>query len=157
MTKVILSLNTELQAYIRKEFNQGKGAVKITRNHSIGKYINSMLRFTKQRPVRSYHKSIIELIIPDTPYLDQEYYYAYFTKEDERKINDFIQANFNLNVEIFFIQGYRVGFKQKDIIESLIYYYNLPNDSSTYEKIKKRDFRRRISAKKIITEIMEKY
>ncbi len=113
-----------------------------------------MLRFTKEIPIRQRHKSIIELIIPSSPYIDAYNYYAYFTAEDERKITDFIQAHFTLRVEKFFIQGYRHGFKQKDIINSMIYYFNIPNSSSAYEKFKKQDFRMRKSVKKNIIQFL---
>lgn len=89
--------------------------------------------------------------------MDQEYYYAYFSAEDEKKINDFIRAHFQLRIELFFVQGYRAGFLQKDIVNSLIFYFGLTNDSATFERIKKRDFRKRQSINNIMTEMMEKY
>jgi len=149
---VELKLNNILECYMRKEFDSEKGDIILRRNNPIGKFIAAHTRWSKIKPKEKIES--VKLSIPDSPYFEQEYYYGYVTSQDERNIRDYIQAKFDLTVEMFFIKGYWLKFHQKDIIESLIEHFNLKNTSATYEMFKKRDFRKRMSVKKIISEII---
>lgn len=155
MGTVYIELNELLQKYLRKEFDsQSSGTIVVNRNNLIGKFISCNTRWSKEKPF--HREKSIPIEIPDTPYLHMELYYGYMTREDERRVNDFIQAKFDMAIEQFFTKAYTHKFLQKDIIAAIIDYYDLPNNLSTFDMLKKRDFRRRKKVSKIIAEIVTK-
>lgn len=152
-TKVYLKFDNLAELYLRKEFNCKSGHIVLTRSHPVGRFISSLVKWTKDKPTYTEAESLA-LLIPDSPYMHQEFYWPYFNKEDQRAIADFVQAKLDLVIETFFVKGYRYNFTQKDIILALISHYNFPSTLATFEMLKKRDFRKRQNITKIIASLI---
>jgi hypothetical protein len=155
MGTINIQINKLLEAYLRKEFAAQSGIIVLNRNHPIGKFINCNTRWSKERPEPK--PDSITLQVPGSPYMDQDNFYGYITLESKRIITDYIYAMFDLAIERFFVIGYRLNFRQKDIINGFMDYYGLEPTSANYEMIKKRDYRKKINVKKIIANVFENY
>jgi len=155
MEKTYLQLNTYQEATLRKSFEQPAGPIRINRENSIGKFICSQVRFVKQIPI--IEPDAIEILLPKFEFSNPAYNYATIYKEGQKNIADYLQATFDINIELFFVKGYRLGYLQKDIVESFMAYYNIPITIQNFEMIKKRDFRKRKNVKKIIANFIASY
>jgi len=141
MGTVYIIIDKLLEQYLRKEFNSPKGSIVVTRDNPLGKFITCHTRWAKEKP--KYRDGSIQISIPDSRYVDQEYYYGFMTREDEKNVIDYIESQFDLSVKAFFVKGHNLKFLQKDIIDLIIGYFSLTVESNTYEMLKKRDFRNR--------------
>jgi hypothetical protein len=136
----------------------GDGAVRLTRKNEIGKFISSLIQWSKHSIKHpAYHpENSISLIVQEHRLMYQESFYPYISLHNRKNIADFLQVNFDINIELFFIKGYRHGFKQKDIINAFLHYYNLPWSITNFEMIKQRDFRKRKNVKRILADFLVK-
>jgi len=150
MNIVSIKLSAIHENFLRKELKAPKGPIKLKRNHVIGRFIYATIETTHEKPEIEEGASVF--LLPDSHQYEEEWFYFIVTTERKKWITDFIQAFFDIQVELFFVKGYRQGYRQKDIIYAFIQYYNLDNTLPMYEMIAKRDYRKRKNIKKIIAE-----
>ena len=97
-----------------------RGIVKLSRQHDIGKFICSLLRYSEVKPpVKETPEGYInvKVNIPDYPRSNAINYWLYLTKEDHHRINDFVKSYFNQEFRPFIIMGQELKLHQKDAIE----------------------------------------
>jgi hypothetical protein len=149
-----IQLNELLTSYLKKEFKSITNEITLTRNHPIGRFICSMIKYNRDPPAGQIGN--LTLIIPDIDVIHTEIYNQYLRAEDYRAIIDFIQSSFDNKIDSYFIAGYRLKLRQKDIIESFMNMYDVQLTTANYEMLKKRDFRKRKQVLKAISEMIEK-
>ncbi len=151
--KICLKLSNKLnEAFLRMKFSANKtGPIRIERKDEIGKYISSRVRYSNL-PVNSEGT---ELILPKTTLESGNNYFLYFSIEDQRKINDYLTAQFNIFFHNFMFKGNSLGIKKKVLIESMISQLNLKNDSTIFDNLKKNDYRLRKKIENFISETVQ--
>lgn len=142
--------NSTHEAFLRVIMDAKRsGAIQISRNNEIGKYICSHVRYSNL-PVRQ--SSGIILILPRTTLESGKSYYLYFTVEDQKKINDFLSSQFILYFRSFMLVGGEMNIPKFKLLEGFITKYNLQDNDTIYDNLKKSDYRNR----KKITEFIQK-
>jgi len=149
-----ITLSPVLQSYVRQEFKTPSGAVKLSLSHPIGAQVYSLVRYCDfpQKRQKNTEKELIDFLLPSTNLSSFSNHFVTVTAEGERKIQLFIQSEFQLSVRYYFVTGYEKGFSQKNIINAFIERYELPDNAISYEAIKKADYRNRT---RIIKDIMQ--
>lgn len=147
---VTISLKPYLQDYLYKIFPQYQDSIAITRRHSIGKIIYSVVCASDLPQKRPFIETPISIILPDTKKTDLKDKFLYVSGWGEERIQEYIQADFDLVVKIFFEKGYSKGYSQKRIIEAFMAGFNIKNNALSYEAIKKNDYRRRKKSNKLL-------
>lgn len=133
--------NPTHEAFLRAVMESKKsGPITISRTNEIGKYICSRIRYSNL-PVRQSSGTILHL--PKTTLESGSRYYLYFTVEDQKKINDFLQSEFNLFFRSYMLIGDEYKIQKKLLIEGFINLHNLQNSETVYENLKKSDYRNR--------------
>jgi len=133
--------NPTHEAFLRAVMDARRtGPIPISRANEIGKYICSRIRYSNL-PVRQ--SSGTTLILPRTTLESGDRYYLYFTVEDQKKINDFLLSEFNLFFRSYMLIGDQHRIQKKTLIEAFITAYNLENNETVYESLKKSDYRNR--------------
>ncbi|MEF8984591.1 MAG: transcriptional regulator [Bacteroidales bacterium] len=143
--KVTISLKPYLADFCRHEFRELKdGSILIRRRHDIGKMIFSQVNASpvpvKKRPVMEDAATFTLPISSESDLLGK---FLYVDRWGQEKIQEFIQAKFNLRAEHFFQRGYKKGYSQKRIVEAFLCGYNIRNNALSYEAVKKNDYRKR--------------
>jgi len=129
------------EGFLRLVMNSNKsGEIKISRTHDIGKYICSRVRYSNL-PVRQ--SSGITLILPKTTLESGANYFLYFSVEDQKKINDFLDAEFNCFFKRFMLVGDQFDIKKITLINTIITKMDLLNDDKIFQNLTKSDYRER--------------
>ena len=154
-----ISLKPHLADFCRHGMRQDKeGNIILSRKSDIGKHIYSMV-MTSDMPVKGLPcTDPVSFIIPVTganQYIIK-YRFIYVSRWGEEKIQDYIEAEFNLRMRLLFEAGYRKKFSQKEIVESILQAYNIKNTALNYEAVKKSDYRMNRKNRKIIFEDLQK-
>jgi len=142
--KVTVSLKPHLADFCRHEFGLKNNEIQINRNHEIGKFISSLILVSEfPRKPRQFEYPV-EFILPSTPFLDFDKNFIYISAWGEQRLQDYLQALFDLRMQLFFFVGYQKNYEQKQIIEGVMRGYNIRHSSLSYEQIKKNDYRKRV-------------
>jgi len=112
-----IQLSELMVNYLKKEFKSNNNEILLTRNHPIGRFISSLVKYTDIPPAPQIGNIILN--IPDTDVIHTEIYYQYLRAEDYRAIIDYIQSSLDSRIDEYFIGGYRLKLRQKDIIFSI--------------------------------------
>ncbi len=128
------------------------GSIEINRKTEIGKYICSRVRYSNL-PVKQ--SSGIWLDIPYTTSKSKDIYYLYYSVEDQKKINDYLEAMFNIFFREVMVEGREQGIKYISVLESYMQGIKLSDDNKIYERLKKFDYRNRKKAFDFIEEIIQ--
>lgn len=113
----------------------------VDRRHDFGKLISSVVKYSKF-PIKQKRTGEIKFMLPlSRPLANAANYYLYCTIEDQLKINDYLEALFNIDFDRFYLDGKRLKFQQKDIIQSFIISRKLVNLIGDNETLKKRAYR----------------
>jgi hypothetical protein len=144
-------LKKHLADYCRHEFElTANGNIILNRKHDIGKVIDS-LTIPSRTPVKPQKDpDLVRFELPLSSKVDLNLKYFYVDKWREQKIQDYIEAEFNLRTKLFFEKGYQLGYTQKEIIEAFLSFYNIKHNSISYDAVKQNDFRRRRKTRQII-------
>ena len=136
--------------FLRSMMQSNKtGIIIINRTNEIGKYICSRVRYSNL-PVRQ--SSGVKLSLPSTTLKSAHNYFTYFSVEDQKKINDFLEAEFYRFFHRFMLTGDQFDIKKTKLIESFIMKLNLLNDDKIFENLKKSDYRERKKIEKFMLE-----
>lgn len=150
--KITISLKPHLADYCRHEFGVDIKCdeITLTRKHDIGKLINSVIIANDVPVRRPFISSPCVFILPLSGITDMRNKFLYVSKWGEQKIQDFIEAEFNMHIKRFFDYGYEKGFSQKRIIEAILAGFNIRNNGISWDSVKKNDYRRRRKIRKQI-------
>jgi hypothetical protein len=157
MQKIPLQLRKPVfENYLRYIFNADrKGPIQVTRNHDIGRYIISMIRFAEFPQAIEAKNQAIELILPNGSFDTHENKFIFLSKEDEYKINDYISCTFNLEFKQVMIIGKELGLQQKDIIYAFMVRKKLPPNEKNFDMLKKKDYRNKQKTVKLLFESLQ--
>lgn len=126
--------------YLGYLFDQDEeGRFLITRKNLAGKYICSMVEYSYKPPKR---EGSVTLILPSCPALKSgEQRFIYLSAESQAKVNDYLEAIFDLDFERYWAKGLQLKLPQKDIIYAFMTSRKLASLDQDPETLKKRIFR----------------
>lgn len=120
------------------------GRYVVTNLHPSGKYICSMVEYS-YKPVKI--KADLTLKLPAGNSLKSgPNRFAYVSAEAQAKINDYLEAIFELDFERFRLIGSQIGMNKKDVIYAFISSRKLASFSEDIEMLKKREYRQSLRA-----------
>ena len=158
MVYIKISLPAYLQDYLIALFSYDKKSKTIVINESIseGKYICSMWEPAERDYTREYKEPCI-IAIPENAYnkYKLESSYIHIPVWKEKMIENHIRSSFELKMREMFAIGRHYGISQKTICEAIISEYNTLNNTLTFDKVKKFDYRRRKRYSKNILDILQ--
>ena len=140
---VHLHLKKDLhREYLNYLFEKQNDLFLVTRKHDFGKLICSRVRYINL-PLNEEQKSgNTKLVIPNTRATGTAgNHWLYFTKEDQQKLADELEAIFNIDFDRYYLQGRKLDMQQKDIIQSFIINRKLFEMTGDVEMLKKREYR----------------
>ncbi len=133
--------NSINEGYLRLIMESKKtGPITISRTNESGKYICSRVRYSNM-PVRQ--SSGITLILPKTTLETANSYFIYFSVEDQKKINDFLEAAFYLFFHRCMLTSDQLEIKKCKQIERIVTNLNMLNNDKIFQNLKKSDYRER--------------
>lgn len=151
---VTIELQPYLHDYLYHEFGcpRSDEAVTITSSNDIGRFIQSMVTMSDRPPKQSIKDNPITLAIPIQEYNHFLFRdnFIYVPEWKQRMIQDYIEASFRLRIREYFLTGYEKGYKQDRIIRAFLMAYNIKQNVTNYDQVKKYDYRNR---QRIIREI----
>ena len=152
------TVTIELQLYLHDYLYHEVGcprsdeAVAITASNDIGRFIQSMVTMSDRPPKQSIKENPITLALPIQEYNHFLFRdnFIYVPEWKQRMIQDYIEASFRLRIREYFLAGYEKGYKQDRIIRAFLQAYNIKQNMTNYDQVKKYDYRNR---QRIIREI----
>lgn len=149
--------DTDHAAYLRYIFASPEGAVSISRTHPVGRLIYSHRR-TSELPVSvpdwADKYTSLPMILPATSYCKPDAKFSYMTREDVEAVNDGIKAHFDIYFERYMIEVQTMGLEKKQAIEGFILAHGIAFNDASYERLKKKDYRKWLMAQE---KIVSKY
>lgn len=113
----------------------------VDRRHDFGKLVVSLVKYSKF-PVPDKRANTVKFMLPASrPLENASKSYVYITKEDQAKLNDFLDALFNIDFDRYYLDGMQLKFQQKDIIQAFIVSRKLVYLIGDNETLKKRAYR----------------
>lgn len=141
---VLTSIKKEyLREYLHYLFAFEDNAFSVFRSTDFGKYLCSLIKYS-DLPVRHDLPSDtqVALRMPRTSvYKGMQYKFMYFTIEDQRRIEDHLEAIFYLDFDRYYIEAMKLGQQQKIAIQNFIVSRRLTSKIGDVEMIKKRQYR----------------
>lgn len=116
--------------------------------NDLGKFIHSQVLIS-DTPKQSYGTDFITIYIPLANH-NKENKFIYFDEYNTEKINKAIAFYFNTDFRQFCISGAEKGIQQNIVIQSFINVLNLRYSEDLFERLKKKDYRRRKELNKYI-------
>ena len=145
--------NKTNEAFLRLAMQANKaGSIEINRKTEIGKYICSRVRYSNL-PVNQSSGTL--LLLPKRTLESKSSFYLYYTVEDQKKINDYLEAMFNIFFREVMLEGREQGIKFTMILEAYITAIKLRDDNKIYGRLKKFDWRNRKKATFFIENIIQ--
>jgi len=144
-----------LNFLFEKDQNQN---YKVTRLTDFGKLLTSLVRYSKT-PVTTLKRQpnaiFTSFVLPASrPLANAGNYYLYFTAEDQEKINDYLDAIFNIDFDRYYLNGKRTELQQQEIIQTFILSRKLTQYIGDNETLKKRHYREDIKLLKKYTDLL---
>lgn len=145
--KITIELPPHLHDYLYHEFGtpRGEDAVRITGVNDIGKFIQSLVTVSDRPPKQPIKEHPITLLLPiqEWNHFIFEENFVYIPEWKQRMLQNYIEASFRLRIREYFVAGYEKGYKQDQIVRAFLYAYNIKNNMTSYEAVKKYDYRNR--------------
>lgn len=150
--QLIIDLKPQLEDFLRHEMSCKDGPIMLSRSNDAGKFLYSMINTCSIPPKKIEHQNPVELAIPLTSANKHiiRYRFLFVSKWAEEKIQDYLDASFRFRMHMMFELGYKKGYAQKDIIESILQAYNMRNTAVNYDFVKKADYRHRRKIREMI-------
>lgn len=130
--------------YLHHLFAYENGAFSVFRDSPMGRFICSLVRYSDfpvEQPIDE--EKAVYFRLPRTsamPSLFQRF--CYITPEDQRKINDWLIATFDLDFTEYYYVGRNLGLQQKIVIQNFIVSRKLVSRIGETEQLKKRAYRK---------------
>ena len=138
--------------YLRWHFNSGHEQLAISLRSPLGKMLYGHISVSFKPVPKPEGERILTLRLPtkDANRLPSGFYYYHKYVIDQ--INDLIDFYFDTDFRQYCLVGLELGMQRKEIYESFLKNRNIVNSTDFYERLKKRDYRRRQSLIKLIDE-----
>lgn len=150
MVPVKLYIHEDIHVdYIRWLFSQSRSSrrkpesseIIVTPKYSIGKTIISLVKISP-KPKTSYGSNHITIRIPAS-HLKKDCKFLYFDEFSTQQINYAIDSQFDIDFRNFCVTGREKGVKTYMVVQAFMRMYNMRNSPDLFERLKKRDYRRR--------------
>ncbi len=143
MTTVELSFKEKvLEDYLRWIMKSPKGEINIKTKFALGKFIISQVK-PASVPRKSFSYGDVATIRIPLANLKKEQQFLYFNEFSTEQINKALAFYFDLDFRQFCVSGREKGIKTHIIIKSFMRMHNITNTDDLFERLKKRDYRRR--------------
>lgn len=122
--------------------NLGLPIYKVTKTNDFGQLLCSMVRYAN-KPVRAHQgEGLMIFKLPhDRSLQSAPNYHLFYSKEDTLKLNDYLEAIFNIHFDRYYLKGRQKQIQQKDIISTFIVVHNLSGLEDIAGTLKKRKYR----------------
>ena len=144
---VVIDLPPILEAFCRHLFEtpDDKNEIYARRSHNIGRAVIGYLSKRDDQPVLPAMKNPVTFIVPETRanWYSLQTKYLYFTTEDREAFVDRVETEFTNWLENHFRDGYAMNMDQFTIVETVLDILNVRMNATTFDAIKKNDFRKR--------------
>ncbi|MFD2962787.1 MULTISPECIES: hypothetical protein [Olivibacter] len=147
---VLINIKKEyLRNYLGFLFAFEDGAYSVFRHTDFGKLLVSLVKYSDKPVDHIKTEQTVRIILPKTRATrTAEKHYLYYTREDQAKLNDFLEAIFNIDFDQFFLAGVKLGVEQKEIVNDFIVNRRLTSMIGNIETIKKRSYRTTLDLQK---------
>jgi len=145
--------NSLFRSYLPKLCQLSEGNIhRISRNNNFGKYVCCLVAYGKKKQEYNIKENTVTFRLPKSDSLSTaQNRFLYFTKESQLKIEDMIKVCFDLDMDRYYLEGKRQGFKDKQIIEAFIVERGLTEELVDNERIKKRIYRQSLKELELLT------
>lgn len=131
--------------YLRFIFESNEGPILINRDHEIGKYLFSRIRYSNCRTKIEHNGHSVEIVLPANRNDCSRSNFIYYNSDDMIRINDFIESSAYLDLRMMIDVGNRdLKMDRKTIISV---FSDAIYGEDKYEMLKKDEYRKR---KKIV-------
>lgn len=143
--------------YLKGIFELKNNLHVLSRDHDFGKVIISRIKYSKT-PVKVVvdHTTVVFDLPAGRSLANAEKYYLYLSKEDEAKINEQLDAIFNIDFDRYCLAGIKLGMMHKDIVQTFILKRKIVSLIGDNETLKKREYRDQLKNMKIYAEQLYK-
>jgi len=131
--------------YLRFIFESHEGPIIINRDHEIGKYLFSRVRYSNLKTKIEYTGHSVEIVLPANKNDCSRSNFIHYTSDDMLRINDFIESCAYLDLRMMIDVGSRDLKMDRKTIISVFSDFVYGEDK--YEMLKKDEYRKR---KKIV-------
>lgn len=147
---VTIELQPYLHDFLYHEFGcpRSDEAVVIKASNDMGRFIQSMITVNDRPPKQAIKENPITLALPVQEwnhFLFRDNF-IYIPEWKQRMIQNYVEASFRLRIREYFMAGYAKGYKQDRIIRAFLMAYNIKNNVTNYDQVKKYDYRNRQKA-----------
>jgi len=151
---VELSIKKDIyRDYLNHLFCLSEGIFQVKRDNDFSKFVCARVQYSNTPMRRDSDPGVVKLLLPKSRVLaSASNYYLYFTKEDELKLNEELEATFNTDFDRYYLQGKKMNVMQKDIIQSFIISRKLIHLVGDNEMLKKRVYRDEVKKLKILND-----
>jgi hypothetical protein len=115
--------------------------IAINPKFDLGKTIISQVK-TAGRPKQSFGQNFITISLP-LENLKKDQCFIYFDEFATQQINYAIAAQFDIDFRDFCVSGREKGIKIFIVVQAFMRMYNIRNSPDLFERLKKKDYRRR--------------
>jgi hypothetical protein len=152
---VVIELEPYLHDFLYHEFgcNKKNDGVIITVSNDAGRFIQSMIEFSNIPKQQEIKEHPIKLYLPVQGWNHFVYQrnFLYVPVWKQKMIQDYIESSFRLRIREYFEEGYGKGFKQEQILQAFLNSYNIKENATNYDAIKKYDYRCRQKIRKEVS------
>ena len=139
--------NPLLREYLHSQFAYEGSAFSIFRHNTFGKALCAMVRKSDLPVPHTITDRTIKLRLPNTKSIrSHRNHFLYYTVEDQLKLNDLLEALFEIDFDKYYLVGLRMGMQQKDVIHNFILSRKLVSMIGDVETLKKRQYRKEKNA-----------
>lgn len=130
-----------------------EGIYHVKRDNDFSKFVCARVQYSNTPVRHDPDPSLVRLLLPRSRVLaSAANYYLYYSKEDELKLNEELEATFNTDFDRYYLQGKKMNIMQKDIIQSFIVSRKLISLVGDNEMLKKRVYRDEVKKLKILND-----
>lgn len=135
--------------YLKSIFEMRNGGHLLSRDHDFGKFVISRIRYSRL-PVKQIvdHTTVVFTLPAGRSLANADKHYLYLLKEDEAKINEQLDAIFNIDFDRYCLAGLKMNMMYKDIVQAFILNRKIVSLIGDNETLKKREYREQLSLMK---------
>lgn len=142
MTVLFTLRKKMLRDYLHFLFAFEDGSFSVFRTSDFGKLLCSLVKYSNLPVSQDQDENTVMLTLPiSRPTANAKNYFLYFTKEDEAKLQDYLEVLFNIDLDRYYLKGLKLGYQQKEVIQTFIITRKLVGMIGDTERLKKRLYR----------------
>lgn len=131
-----------LRDYLNYLFTFQNGHFVVKRETEFGRSLSARIQYSKEPPAKSDAPDQVEFLMPKSRrFRNAGKKYLFVPKDDQESLNDFLEAVFAIDFDRYYLQGRKLEYKQKDIIQAFIVSRRLQAMIGDNETLKKRQYR----------------